>query len=116
VTITHEFAGIAVTDFATAYDWYVRLFGRPADIFPHDSEAVWHLTSSASVYVVGDPEHAGNALVTLAVADLAARADRLRASGFVLAEQSGAAAPRRLSVTDDDGNTITFFEDPAGEG
>jgi catechol 2,3-dioxygenase-like lactoylglutathione lyase family enzyme len=114
VKITHAFAGIAVTDFPTAYEWYVHLFGRAADMFPHDREAVWRFTSTASVYVVGDPGRAGNGLVTLAVADLEACEDRLRANGVPLTEQAGGNAPRRLTATDEDGNTITFFEDSGG--
>lgn len=37
--VTHGFAAIAVTDFAVAYQWYVRLFARTADMFPRDGEA-----------------------------------------------------------------------------
>jgi len=50
--------------------------------------------------------------VTLAVDDLEAAANRLRAEGLVLVEELEGAAPRRLTVTDDDGNKITFFQDP----
>lgn len=115
MAITHAFVGIPVSDYSTAYGWYARLFGRAADMFPRDGEAVWRLTSSSSVYVVGDRERAGHGLLTLAVADLGLRAGRLRAEGFALTEQSGGGAPRRVMITDDDGNTITFFEDPAKE-
>jgi hypothetical protein len=69
VKVTHTFGGVAVGDFAAAYDWYVHLFGRVADMSPHDREAVWRLTPTASVYVVQDGEHAGHALLTLAVDD-----------------------------------------------
>jgi catechol 2,3-dioxygenase-like lactoylglutathione lyase family enzyme len=113
VAITHAFAGVAVSDFPEAYEWYTRLFGRPADMFPTDGEAVWHLTSGASVYVVGDQDRAGKGLLTVVVDDLDVYADRLRADGHELTEQSGGTGPRRLRVSDDDGNTITFFEDPA---
>jgi len=116
MAITHAFAGVAVTDFAAAHDWYVRLFGRAADMLPHDSEAVWRLSAWVSVYVVADPERAGNGLLTLAVADLDACADRLRADGFELTEHAEGTAPRRLTVNDDDGNTISFFQDLAGRG
>jgi hypothetical protein len=53
--VTHTFGGLAVTDFAAPYQWYLRLFGRAADMFPHDGEAVWRLTPAASVYVVHAP-------------------------------------------------------------
>jgi catechol 2,3-dioxygenase-like lactoylglutathione lyase family enzyme len=113
-TITHTFAGLPVTDFAAAYEWYARLFGRPADMFPTDREAVWQLTPSSSVYVVGDPERAGDGLLTIAADDLHVYAHRLRASGFTLTERSGGGAPPRLTIKDADGNTITLFQDPAG--
>jgi catechol 2,3-dioxygenase-like lactoylglutathione lyase family enzyme len=113
VRVTHSFAGLAVSDFATAYDWYVRLLGRPADMFPHDTEAVWRLTAGGAVYVVGDPQRAGSGLVTLAIDDLDAHASRLRDDGLALTEEATGTAPRRLTITDEDGNTITFFQDPS---
>jgi catechol 2,3-dioxygenase-like lactoylglutathione lyase family enzyme len=106
------FGGIAVTDFTAAYGWYKRLFGRPPDMLPHDQEAVWRLTSGGAVYVVGDPERAGKCLVTLAVADLEAHVSRLRAEGLAFTEEAEGPAPRRLAIRDDDGNKITFFQDP----
>jgi catechol 2,3-dioxygenase-like lactoylglutathione lyase family enzyme len=113
MAITHAFVGVVVSDFAAAHEWYVRLFGREADMSPRDGEGVWRLSSSSSVYVVGDPERPGNGVLTLAVDDLVAYADRLRADGLALTEQSGGNAPHRLTISDDDGNTITFFQDPA---
>ena len=47
VGVTHTFEGVAVTDFAAAYQSYLRLFGRAADMFPHHGEAVWRLTPAA---------------------------------------------------------------------
>ncbi len=85
VEVTHTFGGVAVTDFAATYKWYARLFGRAADMFPHDGEAVWRLTPAASVYVVHDAERAGHALLTLAVDDLDACASHLRENGLPIA-------------------------------
>jgi hypothetical protein len=68
--VTHTFAGVPVAEYSTAYDWYVRLLGREADIFPHNRESVWHLTQTSSIYVAQDPERAGTALVTLGLDDL----------------------------------------------
>jgi catechol 2,3-dioxygenase-like lactoylglutathione lyase family enzyme len=107
------FTGLAVTDYAAAYDWYERLLGRPADMFPHEREAVWQLTPSASMYVVEDRERAGSGLVTLALDDLDAQERRLRDAGLAYTELAEGTAPRRLVVRDVDGNTITFFRDPA---
>ena len=116
VTITHTFAGLAVASYPAAYDWYVRLLGRPADMFPHDREAVWQVTPSGSIYVVEDPERAGTGLVTLALDDVEAHEKRLRECGLTFTEQVHGGASRRLVVRDVDGNTLTFFQDPARSG
>ncbi len=113
MTLTHAFAGVAVSDYAAAHEWYVRLFGREADMYPHDHEAVWRLTTSSSVYVVGDVERAGNGLLTLATDDLASLAKRLQADGLAFTRDSGGDAPESLTVSDDDGNRTKFFQDPA---
>ena len=98
--ITHLFAGVAVSDFAAARRWYEALFGRPPDMLPKEGEAVWHVTTFGSVYVTADPARAGSALVTIAVSNL----DELGADSSAL---------RQLTITDDDGNCIKFFADPA---
>jgi len=111
--LTHLFAGVAVSDFATARPWYEALFGRPPDLLPKDGEAVWHVTSSGSLYVVADAARAGNALVTIAVSDLDQFAAALAAQGLSLDEEAaGSGGPRQLSITDADGNQIKFFADP----
>ena len=113
VAVTHTFAGLPVSDFVAAYEWYPRLLGRPADMFPHEREAVWQLTPTSSIYVVQDSVSAGSGLVTLALDDLDANEERLTADGLALTEQSGGASPRRLVVKDVDGNSVRFFHDPS---
>jgi catechol 2,3-dioxygenase-like lactoylglutathione lyase family enzyme len=66
--------------------------------------------------VVQDRERAGSALVTLALDDLGAHERRLRGGGFTLTEEVGGSAPRRVSVSDADGNRLVFFEDPSPPG
>lgn len=110
--ITYTFAGLPVADYEAAYEWYLRLLGRAADMFPHDTEAVWRLTPNGAMYVVLDPERAGGGLLTLALDDLDAQEKRLRNAGLAFAELTAGDAPRRLVVTDPDGNAITFFQDP----
>jgi catechol 2,3-dioxygenase-like lactoylglutathione lyase family enzyme len=112
VEVRHTFVGIPVTDVAAATAWYAHLFGRPADMFPHDHEAVWHLTPEASVYVVCDPARAGRGLLTLAVNDLNRDAKTLREGAVAFVEQDEA-VPHRLVVSDADGNQLTLFQDPA---
>jgi hypothetical protein len=102
--ITHLFAGVSVTDFAAACQWYERLFGRPADMLPREGEAVWRLTSGGSIYVVEDLERAGTGLLTIALVELAAPVSSTDEPG---------SAPRRVILNDPDGNTITLFQDPA---
>jgi glyoxylase I family protein len=109
---THVFAGLAVADYGAAYAWYARLFGRRADMFPHDMEAVWRFSPSCSIYVVHDPKRAGRGLVTVAIDDLAAHEGRLREAGIAFDLQAEGSTPRRLVVEDADGNTLTFFRDP----
>jgi catechol 2,3-dioxygenase-like lactoylglutathione lyase family enzyme len=116
VDVTHTFSGLPVADFPAAYDWYVRLLGRPADMFPHERECVWALTPTSSIYVVQDGERAGSALVTLALDDLNVHERRLDETGFTFIEEAGGAAPRRLVVSDLDGNRLAFFQDPSASG
>ena len=107
------FAGLPVTDYGAACDWYVRLLGRAADMFPHETEAVWRLTPNSAIYVVQAPERAGSGLLTVAVADLHAHEQRLRGAGLGFVELAAGDAPRRLVLNDLDGNALTFFQDPA---
>jgi hypothetical protein len=113
VAVTHTFAGMPVSAYAAAYEWYVRLLGRPADMFPHDREAVWRLTPASSIYVVEDSERAGRGLVALALDDLDALERRLIADGLAPTEEVEGDAPRRLVIEDRDGNRLTFFRDPS---
>jgi catechol 2,3-dioxygenase-like lactoylglutathione lyase family enzyme len=113
MSATHLFAGIAVSDFAAARRWYEALFGRPPDMLPMEGEAVWHVTTSGSVYVTADPTRAGSAFVTIAVSNLNEHATALAARGLNLREEEAdSTGPRQLTVTDNDGNRIKFFEDP----
>ncbi len=96
--MTHAFAGLPVDDYAASYDWYVRLLGRPADVFPHASEAVWRLNLGCSIYVVQNSQRAGGGLVTLALDDLDAHETHLREAGLAFDEQVSGSAPRSLVV------------------
>ena len=114
MVVSFVFAGVAVADFAAAYEWYVRLLGRGADMFPHERESVWRLTPTGSIYVVEDRERAGSSLLTLALDDLDACERRLRDGEFSFSEETDGGAPRRLVVRDNDGNRLTFFQNPPG--
>ena len=107
MAVQHVFAGIPVADYASARDWYERLFGRPPDLVPNETEAAWQLSETAWVYVVADADRAGDALLTVLVDDLEAQVSELadRAPGLY----------RKAEIRDADGNTIAFGEDLSGE-
>ena len=98
---THVFAGIPVTDYGAAIEWYEQLLGRQPDMIPKDGEAVWQLREGASIYVVVDPERAGRALVTIAVDSV----------GSLPSEPGPGGMPTAV-VHDPDGNRLQVFEDP----
>jgi predicted enzyme related to lactoylglutathione lyase len=77
-------------------------------MLPNESEAVWRLADSVSVYVVEDKERAGRGLLTIAVDDLDRAVTKLHERG-TRATMDEAHVPRRAIVRDGDGNTITFF-------
>jgi len=109
LSVTHVFSGIAVRDFAAAKGWYERLFGRPPDTLPHDTEAVWNLADGGLVYIVGDAERAGGGQLMLIVPDLdeALALVAQRGLGPAPIEVMGSGA-RRLTLTDPDGNRVSF--------
>lgn len=51
--------------------------------------------------------------MTLALDNLAEHERRLREATIAFTELAEGGAPRRISVTDPDGNALTFFQDPA---
>ena len=112
--VSHVLAVAPVRDVDVSVPWYERLLGRPADTRPMPSLADWHLTADAWVQVFQSPEHAGSALLNLAVADLddalAELATRGLASGPVQA--GGGGSVRFAALHDPDGNRITLIENP----
>ena len=105
------FAGLAVTDFPRAVEWYVRLFDRDADVVAHDQEVMWRVAGTGWLYVVEDAARAGSGLVAIAVPDLDEAVSDLAARGINSGpvEPEGDAA-RKAVVTDPDGNSIAFIE------
>jgi predicted enzyme related to lactoylglutathione lyase len=109
MAVTEFFAGVPVADFGAMLAWYERLFGKPADFFPQEGEAVWRVTDHGWVYVVADAERAGRALLTLLVDDLEDQVARLAERGLPVGPIGvlpGAA--RKAEVSDPEGNRITF--------
>jgi hypothetical protein len=81
------FAGIAVTDFAAALEWYERLFGSAPSFFPNDAEAVWEVAEHRFVFIEGRPEHARHASHLLFVDDVEAVVARAAERGLMPAER-----------------------------
>jgi hypothetical protein len=101
VAITYVFAGIPTGDYAAALPWYERLFGRPPDMLPQDEEAAWQFTDTGWVYLVGDADRAGKALLTLLVDNLDEQVAALAERGLAPDESERCQMPgerRRSSI------------------
>ena len=103
------FAGIPVSDYAAALDWYARLLGAAPSSFPNDTEAVWELAEHRLMYIVVRPEHAGHALHTIIVDDLDALSAGIARRGLAPAKQETYGnGVRKTTYADPDGNEIGF--------
>ena len=76
------FAGIAVSDFRVALEWYQKLLGAEPDFFPHEVEAVWQLADDRYVFITQDAERAGGAVSMIWVDDPAAEVTRIAQRGL----------------------------------
>ncbi|MFC5930061.1 VOC family protein [Cryobacterium melibiosiphilum] len=109
--IAHLLAVVPVADFDAAHAWYEQLFGRPADNLPMKGLLVeWQVTDSGWVQVTHDAERAGTGLLNVAVDDLPQHLAELTARGLTPGGTVLANKGVQLStLTDPDGNTITFI-------
>jgi catechol 2,3-dioxygenase-like lactoylglutathione lyase family enzyme len=113
--VEHVMAGFAVADLGRALDWYERFVGRPADVVPNETEAMWQLSGSGWLYVVLDAERAGRGLLTLMVADLDAALAGCSARDIKAGRLETAPGRfRKVVVVDPDGNRIQLGEDLSG--
>jgi predicted enzyme related to lactoylglutathione lyase len=116
MSIEYVFAGLAVSRLDAGVEWYERLLGRPPDMLPNEREAAWQVARTASVYVVADADRAGRSAVTMFVDDLDAELEAITRRGIAVGEiEAAPGLPRRVKVSDLDGNTIQLAELP-GEG
>ena len=76
------FAGIPVTDFKGALEWYQRLFGAEPTFYPNDVEAVWQLAEDRYVYIVQDAKRAGGAVSMIWVDDPLSEVARIAGVGL----------------------------------
>lgn len=107
------YAGIAVSDDATACDWYSRLFGGPPTLVATPTKAVWDLAEHRSIFIDERPEHAGHANLSIFVDDLDGLVARLAERGIHAEKQETYKdGVRRATYRDSDGNEIGFGSAP----
>jgi hypothetical protein len=103
------FAGIPVTDYAAALPWYEQFFGGPPSFLPNDTEAVWEVAEHQYIYIVQEPERAGNALVLSFVDDLDDRVAELARRGLAPAKREAYDnGVIKVIYRDAEGNEISF--------
>ncbi|MET8002947.1 VOC family protein [Nonomuraea glycinis] len=103
------FAGIPVTDYAAALPWYEQFFGGKPSFLPNDIEAVWEVAENRYIYIVQDPERAGNALVLSFVDDLDDRVTAISRRGIEPAErETYDGGVTKVIYRDAEGNEISF--------
>lgn len=112
--IERVLAGLAVADIDAALAWYGRLLGRPADDVPMREAAEWNVTEGGSIQLVLDVDRAGTSQLALGVDDLDAHVALLAERGFPL-EAIETGMFRIATITDPEGNTVTFAQDLRGE-
>src|SRR4051794_1526114 len=107
------FAGIPVTDYAAALPWYEQFFGRRPSFLPNDTEAVWEVAEHRYVYIVQDPERAGNGLVLSFVDDLDNQVAQLARRGIEPAKREVYdGGVTKVTYRDAEGNEISLGGGP----
>ena len=107
------FAGIRVSNYAVALEWYERLVGAPPSFVPTDGEAVWELAEHRYIFIEVRPEHAGHARHLLFVDDLDARVAQIAERGLAPAErETYPNGVRKAAYRDPDGNEFGFGGTP----
>ena len=101
------FAGVPVSDYASARAWYERLLGSEPAFDPHETESVWEIGEHRYLFIVEDAERAGNAIHTLFVDDLEGWVEEIAARGIEPAErETYSNGVRKATYRDSDGNEI----------
>lgn len=107
------FAGIAVSDLATALPWYEMLLGAPS-FFPNDTEAVWELAEHRFLYVDERPTAAGHAIQTVFVVALDDTVALIAGRGLdPTSSETYGNGVRKVLYRDPDGNEIGFGGGPS---
>jgi catechol 2,3-dioxygenase-like lactoylglutathione lyase family enzyme len=107
------FAGIPISNFASALDWYERLFGVAPSFRPNDAEAVWEVAEHCYVFIEYRPAHAGHSRHLLFVDDLDVRVADIASRGVAMAHHETLSnAVRKIVFRDPDGNQFEFGAAP----
>jgi predicted enzyme related to lactoylglutathione lyase len=113
-TGTDMFAGIPVSDFRTALDWYQRLFGAKPSFYPNETEAVWAIAEHRWIYIIVDIKRAGGAVQTIMSSDLEGQIEQIARRGLTWSqEEIPGEGVRKVMYYDPDGNEIGFGRIPA---
>jgi hypothetical protein len=103
------FAGIPVSEYAPAVEWYERLLGSPPSFLPNDIEAVWELAEHRYVYIKQQPENSGHAQHTIFVDDLDSRVAAISERRIEPADrETYSNGVRKITYRDPYGNEIGF--------
>ena len=103
------FAGIRVSDYETAKQWYERLLGAEPSFVPHSTEAVWELAERRWLFIVEDSGAAGRATHTIFVDDLDERVAEIASRGIEPDELvTYPNKARKVIYRDADDNEISF--------
>ena len=103
------FAGLRVSDFDAAREWYERLLGAAPSFLPHDTEAVCMRGEEHAVYILEDGARAGHGLLMIMVDDLDAMVAEIAARGIEPAERETYPGKARKAIyRDADGNELSF--------
>lgn len=103
------FAGVYVSDYGAAREWYERLIGSQASFFPNDTEAVWELAEHRLIYIKLRPEDAGHSVLTIFVDELDQRVAAIAGRGIDPARrETYDNGVSKLLYRDPDGNEIGF--------
>lgn len=118
MTFTHVFAGLAAADYPSAVGFYERLYGRRPDVIVKDDECMWEVTAGGWMYLLADPDRAGQGQITILVEDLDEQLAQLAGRGIETPPvQTMGNGVRTATIEDADGNLVKFGQvpgDPAG--
>ena len=112
MTINYVFTGIAVSNYNLALAWYERFFGRPPAAIVTENEAMWQVADAGWIYVVGDANRSGKALLTLLVDNLDGYVAEFNGRGIETSPINIVPGLHRKAVIiDPEGNMISFGQD-----